>query len=125
MFHIFGADYIWLKRFKTVNNCKSLKDDYFNKEINSHTVLFQGIKEYIEKRIELDAIMIDFMQELTINDLDRKLNWTNNNGDNFQKTVGVCLSHLFNHETHHRGMISLYLEMLGKENDFTAVYTYG
>jgi uncharacterized damage-inducible protein DinB len=28
---------------------------------------------------------------------------------------------LFNHETHHRGMISLYLEMLGRENDFNSI----
>ncbi|MCL2722457.1 MAG: hypothetical protein FWD47_14095 [Treponema sp.] len=29
------------------------------------------------------------------------------------------ITHVFNHQTHHRGMISLYLEMLGKENSFS------
>jgi uncharacterized damage-inducible protein DinB len=28
---------------------------------------------------------------------------------------------MFNHQTHHRGMISLYLDMLGKENDFSSL----
>jgi uncharacterized damage-inducible protein DinB len=29
---------------------------------------------------------------------------------------------VFNHQTHHRGMISLYLDMLGKENDFSNLF---
>jgi hypothetical protein len=28
------------------------------------------------------------------------------------------------HKTHHRGMISLYLEFLGKENDYSNLYPY-
>jgi uncharacterized damage-inducible protein DinB len=28
---------------------------------------------------------------------------------------------MFNHQTHHRGMIALYLDILGKENDFSSL----
>ena len=34
------------------------------------------------------------------------------------------LIHLFNHQTHHRGMISLYLEMLGKENNYNNILPF-
>jgi uncharacterized damage-inducible protein DinB len=34
------------------------------------------------------------------------------------------LIHLFNHETHHRAMVSIYLEMLGKANDYNNVLPF-
>ena len=124
--HIFYADYTWLNRFKSFNIFESLKDEYFNKDYDYKDVLFRDIKEYTDSRTELDAVMANFIKELTTDDLDREMKWNNNRtGDSFQKTIGVCLSHVFNHEAHHRGMISLYLELLGKENDFSNLYVYG
>jgi uncharacterized damage-inducible protein DinB len=35
------------------------------------------------------------------------------------REFGGLVLHVFNHETHHRGMIALYLDMLGKANDFS------
>jgi uncharacterized damage-inducible protein DinB len=34
---------------------------------------------------------------------------------------GLKLWHIFNHQTHHRGMISLYLDMMGIDNDFSGL----
>ena len=124
--HIFFADYTWLKRFKSFNIFKSLKDEYFNKDYDYKDVLFRDVTEYTDKRTELDSIIANFCKELTIDDLDREMKWDNNRtGESLQKTIRVCLSHVFNHETHHRGMISLYLELLGKENDFSNLHVYG
>jgi uncharacterized damage-inducible protein DinB len=120
--HIFGADYRWLNRFKYVVNSQSLPDTYFNKNISFEELLFENINEYITKRIEMDNIIISFVNDLTENDLDKTLKYSNPDGILYENKIGVCLLHLFNHETHHRGMISLYLEMLGKENDFSNLY---
>jgi hypothetical protein len=39
----------------------------------------------------------------------------------FYKLFLKVLTNIYNHEAHHRGMILLYLEILGKENDY--IYT--
>jgi uncharacterized damage-inducible protein DinB len=123
--HIFIRDYTLLYRLKTVNNFKSLSDIYFNKEYNSTEILFKNIDEYLTKRPELDDIFINFINEITINDLNKEMIWKTTNGIEIKKKVEIMLMHLFNHETHHRGMISLYLELIGKENDYSRLYTYG
>ena len=122
--HIFFWDYTWLYRFKTVNSFKSLSDVYFNKDYNSMEILFKNIDEYLRKRPELDNIFINFITEITADDLNKEFTWKNTKGIEIKKKIGIMLMHLFNHETHHRGMISLYLELIGKENDYSKFYTY-
>ena len=123
--HILLGDYLWLNRFKSMDCFKSLDDKYFNKNYNFQDTLFESISEYLFKRTELDNIIIDFVNELTENDLNRILKFKNIKGIIYEKKIKVCLIHLSHHETHHIGMISLYLEMLGKENDFSNLYPYG
>jgi uncharacterized damage-inducible protein DinB len=123
--HIFIGDYTWLERFKLVKNFKTLDNTYFVKNYTFKETLFENIAEYLKKRAELDNIIIDFSNEITIDDLHKKLQWTNSRGKTFEKELEVLMMHLSNHETHHRGMISIYLEMLGKENDYSNLYPYG
>jgi uncharacterized damage-inducible protein DinB len=73
----------------------------------------------------LDEIIISFANELTEHDLERSFDFTNSKGITVHKKLLVYLLHLSHHKTHHRGMISLYLEMLGKENEYSALYPYG
>jgi uncharacterized damage-inducible protein DinB len=54
-------------------------------------------------------------------DLEKQLTYTSSEGLTHTRRMEGCVLHLMNHETHHRGMISLYLEMLGKANDFNSV----
>jgi uncharacterized damage-inducible protein DinB len=123
--HIFIADYRWLHEFKSINNFKSLNDTYFNKKYTYRETLFETITEYVTKRVELDTIIVDFVNEITENDLNKKMKWTSSKGKIFEKKLELYLIHISNHETHHRGMISLYLELLGKENEYSSLYPYG
>jgi uncharacterized damage-inducible protein DinB len=122
--HIFIGDYKWLNRYRLIGNYKCFNGVYFNKEYNFQEILFENITEYLSKRHELDKIIIDFTNEFMENDLNKiiKLEF---NGIVYEKKMGVCLLHMFNHETHHRGMISLYLENIGKENDYSKLFPYG
>jgi uncharacterized damage-inducible protein DinB len=122
--HIFIADYNWLKRFESLNNFKSLTGIYFNKEYNYNELLFKNANEYFTKRSELDTLLVNFINEITANDLIKEFKWKDSKGIQLEKKIEVILTHLFTHQTHHRGMISLYLELLGKENDYSRLYSY-
>ena len=47
------------------------------------------------------------------------LTYMDSRGDEYKKNFGGLIIHMFNHQTHHRGMISIYLEELGIANDFS------
>jgi uncharacterized damage-inducible protein DinB len=123
--HLFICDYLWLNRLKPIDDFKSLTDDYFNKTYNSEEILFSNINEYVTKRMELDDIIINFINEINNDSLIKTTKFKNYKGIIFEKKIDVILIHMFNHNTHHRGMVSLYLGMLGKENDYSGLYFYG
>jgi uncharacterized damage-inducible protein DinB len=123
--HLFIGDYTWLNRFNSFNNLKNPNNEYFNKKYSFQDVLFENITEYIKMRSELDNIIIGFINEITEDDLGNIMKWTNWEEKIFEKKLGIYLIHMFNHETHHRAMISLYLEMMGKENNYSNLYPYG
>jgi uncharacterized damage-inducible protein DinB len=80
---------------------------------------FETYVEYEKKRIELDELFISFINEVKEEDLVKQLQYVNWKGVPQNRNFGGLLVHVFNHQTHHRGMISFYLEMLGRENDFS------
>ena len=84
--------------------------------------IFEDIKEYLEKRSLIDERMTAFAEEITESDLKGVLEYIDSHGNAHERNFGRCILQFLNHETHHRGMISLYLEMLGRENDFSFFY---
>jgi uncharacterized damage-inducible protein DinB len=119
--HIYIGDYYWLKRFRKLRKFDSLDEKYFNKRYIFQETLFLTIDEYISKRIELDGIIINFIKELTVEDINKILEYKKTEEKTFEKRMEGLIMHMFNHETHHRAMISVYLEMLGKENDYNDI----
>ncbi|MDR1866657.1 MAG: DinB family protein [Treponema sp.] len=122
--HIYVSDFNWLKRFKSLKSFKSLNNNFFDKTYNFTEVLFSNNNEYITMRLELDNILINFIKEIETDDLNKILNYSNSKGIHFEKRMGGLLVHMFNHETHHRAMISIYLEMMGKENDYNSILPF-
>ncbi len=122
--HIFSGDHRWLLKFKTLGNFKTLSDTRFDAEYDFSKIFFENISEYIHEREIMDKIIIDFINELSEKDLDKIMEWINSKGIKCVHTCGAGLIHLSHHQTHHRGMISLYLDNLGKENDYSNLYLY-
>jgi uncharacterized damage-inducible protein DinB len=118
--HIYIADFMWLKRFKE-NNLQISNGETFNRNYTFQEILFGDITDYLEKRIKLDGITKEFCDKLTENDVNKILKYTNPKGIAFEKKIEGLLIHMFNHEAHHRAMISVYLEMIGKENDYNNI----
>jgi len=118
--HIYICDFNWLKRYKLLRNFNVLNKDIFETNYKFSETIFKSIDEYLSMRAELDKIMIEFINELREDDLDKNLKFTDSKGNKKERKMEPLILHVFNHETHHRGMISLYLEMMGKENDFSS-----
>ena len=122
--HIYVSDFSWLKRCKGLRNFSVLSLPFFEQDLSFGTRYFADISEYLAKRAALDEMLITFISEITPNDLERILKYTNVRGVYYEKKTGGLLLHLFNHQTHHRAAISVYLEMLGIANDFSPIVPY-
>ena len=119
--HIYIGDFNWLKRYKKTRSFTALDNPFFDRDYAFKETIFEDMGEYLNKRPDLDNRIIAFAKELTAADLDSVLKYTDFAGRSYERNFGGCVLHFLNHQTHHRGMISLYLEMLGKENDFSSL----
>ena len=117
--HIYICDFNWLKKFKLLRNFNILNNKIFDKNYSFDETIFKNINEYIVLRNELDKIIIEFMNELTEEDLNKILKFTDSKGTYIERNMKPLINHVFTHQTHHRGMISLYLEFLGIENGYS------
>jgi uncharacterized damage-inducible protein DinB len=119
--HLYVCDYILLKqRYFGARDFKLAKDDFFAPDYTHKDVLFALKEEYLSRRPELDKKILDFSAELTEDDFSRITRFKDSRGNLKERELGVTMLHGFNHGTHHRGMISVYLEILGKDNDFSS-----
>jgi len=119
--HLYICDFNWLRRFKNYRDFSTLKDSFFDKAYSFSELLFEDLSEYLSKRPGLDDKIIAFSSELKDSDMDGILKYTDSEGKPYERGLGGCVLQFLNHETHHRGAISLYLELLGRENDFSSL----
>jgi uncharacterized damage-inducible protein DinB len=120
--HLYICDFNWLKRFSKLRNFTTLETPFFNRDPYSFSeVLFKDLNEYPAKRSDLDERIITFIDEISDADLSAKLKYADSSGKPYERIFGGLLLHSLNHDTHHRGMISVYLEILGHENDFNSI----
>jgi uncharacterized damage-inducible protein DinB len=119
--HLYISDFNWLKRFGGVKEYTALNDPLFDETLNYDLLLFPGRDEYFAKRPVLDEKLIDLIGETEDAELSKILTYTDSRGAAVEKKVPAPLFQMINHPTHHRGMISLYLEFLGRPNDFSGI----
>ena len=122
--HLYICDFNWLGRFSKLRDFAVFKEALFNREPYSYSeVLFEDIADYLAQRLLMDEKIIAFADELNDVDINSVLKYTDPRGNTHERKFGGLVIHCFNHETFHRGMISIYLEMLGRENDFGSLNT--
>lgn len=119
--HIYISDYSWLKRFGQFSDFQFIKDPLFDQNLNYGSQPFDDIADYISKREKLDKKLIMFTDEIAESDLEKTISFANTKGEKISKNVGGSILHLFNHQTHHRGMVSIYLDMMQIDNDFSGL----
>jgi len=122
LLHVFISDLNWCKRYGGLfkgskaftGGLLSLDDKTLRKEFESdHAKLFRYTKE-------ADNMILQFVQELGETQLDSVITYKNNRGEEIRKELWKTLLQCFNHQTHHRGQISVFLDMMGVENDYSS-----
>jgi uncharacterized damage-inducible protein DinB len=119
--HVYISDFNWLKRFGGVKQFSALKDPLFDQTLGYDMTLFPGKDEYLAKRPVLDEKFISLTGEIEDGDLVKIITYTDSRGTAVEKKFQAPLLQMFNHQTHQRGMISLYLDFLGRPNDFSGM----
>lgn len=117
--HLVTADFVWLRRFGGLRPLACLKDPVMSLDLGFGKPGFADLAGYLDLRPRLDRVISNLAHELTEADLAAELAYTDSRGQPFRRVLGGLVLHMFNHQTHHRGMVSLYLEELGIENDFS------
>jgi uncharacterized damage-inducible protein DinB len=101
--HLLVTDYIWLRR---------MTDDGPQPE-RLNQILHDDFAELRAVREAEDARILGFVTALQAADYDRVLEYRNSTGKIFQQRLGPALTHLFNHQAHHRGQAHAGLTILG------------
>ena len=119
--HLYLADFNWMKRFGGLRTFLYLEDPLFDRDLPFSANPIAEIPEYLLKREELDNKLILFAKELRQDDLEKMLSYSDSRGEPHTRNSGGLVFHIFNHQTHHRGMISVYLDAMNIKNDFSNV----
>ena len=113
--HIYVADIIWLRRF--ANHTKQYYSLNQLPELSNYTALDQTVADNLETldklRQELDAVIVNWCQEIDSEDLEKNLEYFDTKGNPYRKNFGQLVHNLFNHQTHHRGQASTLISQQG------------
>jgi uncharacterized damage-inducible protein DinB len=99
--HIYGADSIWLARWKGTSPSAMPGGD------------IASMAALRERWNRLEAEQRAFVESLTAADYGRAIDYRNTEGKAFRAPLGPLLQHVVNHATHHRSEIAAMLTMLG------------
>lgn len=121
--HLVVADLIWLRRIAGHPAGVALAGALDGLPVPTALadVLFRDLDDLRAARTRLDAAIEAFAAALTEADLDVPLAYRRVNGEGQRKALGPVLSHMFNHQTHHRGQITTLLTQAGIDPGVTDV----
>ena len=125
MIHNLFADLNWLKRYEGVfreskalsHRIASSDQKVLRQEFESdHTRFFQY-------RREADEVIVRFIDELEGSKLSSVIKYKNYKGEDQEQDLWKTLLHWFNHQTHHRGQVSVLLDLVGVDHDYSSLLT--
>jgi uncharacterized damage-inducible protein DinB len=111
--HLYGADAIWLARWKGRSPTRMAGD-----------ADFASLGDLRAKWDALEAEQRAFVDGLSADDLGRPLTYKNNQGMEFQVALGPLLQHVVNHGTHHRSEIATMITIASGSPPDTGIATY-
>ncbi|MGX9419046.1 DinB family protein [Vibrio sp. WJH972] len=114
--HILVGDIIWLSRFCSHSaeyvTLRKILD--LPKPSGLNDVLCSDLVSFKLLRNNVDTLISDWLKnEVNVNDFLKNVKYSNTKGVVSVRNFGELLSHLFNHQTHHRGQLSTLLYQQG------------
>jgi uncharacterized damage-inducible protein DinB len=97
--HILLGDRIWMSRLEGGGRSTPALN----------TVLFEDLPELFSARKNLDVRIESFFAAATEDFLGHSITYTNSKGLEYREEIPVAISHMFNHQTHHRGQVHIML----------------
>lgn len=118
--HLVVADTIWLKRFAEHPAGGALAPvRELPQPASLDAVQFGALAPLRERRDFLDRLIDAFVADLRPADLDTALAYRSTKGVPFSKPFADVLTHVFNHQTHHRGQTTTLLFQAGVDPGVT------
>lgn len=115
--HILAGDLLWLRRFHTHDTSRFsqlVKLNDYPDILSLNKMLYEDLEAFKAVRFSMDSIINDWINEqLTEEDLESSFSYQNMKRESNTKIFGEVLSHIFNHQTHHRGQASTLLSQAG------------
>ena len=113
--HILIGDIVWLKRFALHPSGSSplAHVSELDNPTSLSAILFEDLGLLKTEREKIDEIIINWIKQLSDNDLNDCLSYTNMSGKRFTRPLGSLIDHLFLHQVHHRGQVTTLLSQFG------------
>jgi uncharacterized damage-inducible protein DinB len=108
--HLVLTDHIWMLRFTEDQR-------YFPRDAKGHIIpltglaqeLYSDFAELTRQRVQLDAEIMSFAEGLTEAALAAEIAYRTSTGVTYKHPLWMALTHVFNHQTHHRGQLTTLL----------------
>jgi len=124
LLHNLIVDLNWLRRYrdalkenKALNNGKPLSFE----EKSLRVEFGSDYTKFFQYRRQVDELIIQFVDELDEGKMYLVIKYKNYKGEETEKELWKTLLHWFNHQTHHRGQVSVLLDLIGIDHDYSSV----
>ena len=113
--HIMVGDIVWLKRFSEHPSSQVSLSYIAHLESpqSPGSILFSDLDSLSIERERIDEIIIQWIKNLSEMDLNDCISYNNMAGDPFKKQYSSLINHLFLHQIHHRGQVTVLMSQFG------------
>ena len=105
--HLLWADLIWLSRLGADVVVPPTKDRGVD--------VTRTAQEWAAERFRVDGLITLWADRLRAVDLAGQTAWKNTRGEANEEKTWICVTHFFNHQTHHRGQVHAMLTAAGQQ----------
>jgi len=118
--HLLLADYAWMRRFtKDSDTYYARRQDGGPIEVSAlDQILYDDFDALRAERDSVDALIEKWVEGLSEEDLLMPFSYRTSSGT-YEHPLWWAVSHLFNHQTHHRGQLTTLLTQLGVDPGVT------
>ncbi|MBO9476974.1 DinB family protein [Shimia sp. R11_0] len=110
--HILWGDSLWMSRLDGGAGPKVAAKD--------HKDLCDSFAQWTKERRAMDQRILHWANTVTEPQLQGELQWhAQMLNTDMRKPMGLCVAHMFNHQTHHRGQVHALLTGFGKTPEDT------